>query len=315
MHGMHIDDLNFTQIRLIAELARLHSVSAAAQSMGLSQSAASHSLAELRKQLGDPLFARTEAGFQPTPYGERLGAAAREALEVLTAGLTSNRPFQARTATRQFNVYLSDVGQMVFLPPLLTFLKKEAPNASVRSVPIPMENPGLALSSGDVDLAVGFFTNLTTGFRQSLLFRERYVCAVDVNHPSFRAGMTLDAFVSTRHAIADATGMAHAVVDSVLAKHSIRRDAGLRVPGFHVLPTIIANSDLLAIIPGRLADTFAPHVPIKILPLPVPVPDFDVTMFWHERYDHDPANRWLRAAFTKLFQGKDPSVGRRSSRK
>src|SRR5215472_290086 len=88
MRGMHIDDLSFTQIRLIAELARLHSVSAAAQSMGLSQSAASHSLAELRKQLGDPLFARTEAGFQPTPYGERLGAAAREALEVLTAGLT-----------------------------------------------------------------------------------------------------------------------------------------------------------------------------------------------------------------------------------
>jgi DNA-binding transcriptional LysR family regulator len=311
MHGMHIDDLNFTQIRLIAELARLHSVSAAAQSMGLSQSAASHSLAELRKQLGDPLFARTEAGFQPTPYGERLGAAAREALEVLTAGLTSNRPFQAHTATRQFNVYLSDVGQMVFLPPLLTFLKKEAPNASVRSVPIPMENPGLALSSGDVDLAVGFFTNLTTGFRQSLLFRERYVCAVDVNHPSFRTGMTLDAFMGTRHAIADATGMAHAVVDSVLAKHGIRREAALRVPGFHVLPTIIANSDLLAIIPGRLADTFAPHVPIKILPLPVPVPDFDVTMFWHERYDHDPANRWLRTAFTKLFQGKDPSAGRR----
>src|SRR5262249_10550153 len=31
MHRMHIDDLDFTQIRLIAELARLHSVSAASQ--------------------------------------------------------------------------------------------------------------------------------------------------------------------------------------------------------------------------------------------------------------------------------------------
>lgn len=309
---MHIDDLDLTQIRLIAELARQHSVSAAAEKIGLSQSAASHSLAKLRKQLGDPLFTRTENGFQPTPYGERLGTAAREALDVLLAGIASNRPFDPRTAARRFNVYMSDVGQMVLLPPLLAFLKKEAPNATVRSVPIPLENPGLALSSADVDLAVGFFTNLTTGFRQSLLFRERYVCAVRVNHPSFRTGMTLEAFVGTRHAIADATGMAHAVVDRLLAKHRIHREATLRVPGFHVLPTIIANSDLLTIIPGRLADTFAPYVPIKILPLPVPVPDFDICMFWHERYHNDPAIRWLRGAFIKLFQGKGLRAGRRS---
>lgn len=309
---MHIPDLDLTQVRLIAELARLHSVSAAAQNIGLSQSAASHSLAKLRKQLGDPLFTRTENGFQPTPYGERLGTAAREALDVLQAGIASNRPFDPRTTTRQFNVYLSDVGQMVMLPSLLGQFKKEAPNAVVRSVPIPLENPGMAMSSGDVDLAVGFFTNLTTGFRQSLLFRERYVCAVRVNHPSFRTGMTLEAFVGTRHAIADATGMAHVVVDRLLAKHRIHREAALRVPGMHVLPTIIANSDLLAIIPGRLADTFAPHVPIKVLPLPVPVPDFDIRMFWHERYHQDATNRWLRSAFVKLFQGKDPKAGRRN---
>src|SRR5260370_15263151 len=184
MHGMHIEDLDLTQIRRLAALSSQRVVSAAAENIGLSQSAASHSLAKLRKQLGDPLFTRTENGFQPTPYGERLGTAAREALDVLLAGIASNRPFDPRTVARRFNVYMSDVGQMVLLPPLLAFLKKEAPNATVRSVPIPMENPGLALSSADVDLAVGFFTNLTTGFRQSLLFRERYVCAVRVNHPS-----------------------------------------------------------------------------------------------------------------------------------
>jgi DNA-binding transcriptional LysR family regulator len=69
---MHMDELDITQIRLIAQLVRLHSVSAASQSIGLSQSAASHALAKLRKQLGDPLFTRTTNGFQPTPYGERL---------------------------------------------------------------------------------------------------------------------------------------------------------------------------------------------------------------------------------------------------
>ena len=69
--------------------------------------------------------------------------------------------------------------------------------------------------------------------------------------------MTLEAFQNTQHAIADATGMAHAAVDRFLLSHRIQRDAILRVPGFHVLPTIIANSDLLAVIPARLAETFA----------------------------------------------------------
>jgi DNA-binding transcriptional LysR family regulator len=56
----------------------------------LSQSAASHALAKLRQQVGDPLFTRTSDGFRPTPYDERLGKAASEALDRLAEGLASN---------------------------------------------------------------------------------------------------------------------------------------------------------------------------------------------------------------------------------
>lgn len=121
--------------------------------------------------------------------------------------------------------------------------------------------------------------------------------------------MTLEGLKNTQHTIADATRMAHAIVDRALVMNRIRRDAALRVPGFHVLPTIVANSDLLAIVPARLAETFAAHLPIKALPMPIAMPDFDNRMFWHEHYDGDPANRWLRGVLTKLFQGKDPRVG------
>ena len=302
---MHIDrDLDITQIKLLAELSRLRSVSAAAQKIALSQSAASHALAKLRKQLGDPLFTRAARGVQPTPYGERLGTAAREALDVLGAGLASNRPFDPRRSTRRFTFFANDVGQMVFLPRLVAFFKQEAPEATVRIAPIPLDNPGLALSSAEVDLAAGFFDNLTAGFMQAFLFRESYVCVVRANHPKFRAGMTLDAFKNAEHAMADSTGMAHAVIDRFLARHDIRRNTVLRVPGFHVLPMIVANSDVLAIIPNRLAQAFVPYVAIKILPAPIPLPSFDIRVYWHERYHHDPALRWFRKAFVALFHRK-----------
>lgn len=238
---MHIHELDLTQIRLLAELSRSHSVSRAAQRIGISQSAASHALAKLR--------------------------------------------------TRLFRFFMNDIGQTVFLPPLLKFLNKNAPGVSARA----------ALSSGEVDFAAGYFDNLTTGFFQSLVFRERYACIVRSGHPKFRAGMTLEAFKTAEHAVADATGMAHAVIDRLLAKHRVRRNVVLRVPGLHVLPMIVANSDLVAVIPSRLAQAFAPRVPIKVLPPPVSMAPFDVCIHWHERYHHDPAICWMRRAFVDLF--------------
>jgi DNA-binding transcriptional LysR family regulator len=304
MHAMHIGDLNVTQIRLIAEMLRLRSVSAASNSIGLSQPAASHALAKLRTQFSDPLFTRTTRGFQPTPYGERLGIAAQEAVAALVAGIASGHRFDPRTTTRCFNLYASDVGQMVFLPKLLSYLKKAAPGATARVWPIPLEKPGLPLSSGEVDVAVGYFNNLTAGFRQSFLFRDQYVCIVRAKHPGFAKGMTVEAFQNAEHAIAHSTGMAHANIDQLLGKHQVRRNITLSVPGFHVLPMIIPNSDHVAVVPGMLAQAYASHVPIKVLSMPVPIPAFDLRIYWHERYHHDPPIRWLRKAFVGLFRAR-----------
>jgi DNA-binding transcriptional LysR family regulator len=245
---------------------------------------------------------RTTKGFQPTPYGERLGIAAQEAVATLVAGITSGRAFDPTTTTRCFNFYASDVGQMVFLPKLLSFLRKAAPGASVKVWPIPLEKPGLPLSSGDVDVAVGYFDNLTTGFRQSFLFRDRYVCVVRADHPRFAKGMTLDAFRSAEHAVAHSTGMAHANIDHLLAKYQVRRNATLSVPSFQVLPMVIRNSDHVAVVPGMLAEEYASRVPVKVLPMPVPIPPFPLRIYWHERYHHDAPIRWLRTVFVELFR-------------
>jgi DNA-binding transcriptional LysR family regulator len=303
MNMMHIDDLDLTQIRLLAELSRSRSVSRAAQRIGVSQSAASHALAKLRKKLGDSLFTRGQDGFQPTPFGARLANASCEALDALLAGFAANDAFDPLTSARTFNFFMNDVGQTVFLPPLLKFLKHNAPGISARVLPVPLDNPGAALGSGAVDFAAGFFDNLTTGFFQRLLFHERYVCIVRAGNPRFRAGMTVDAFKNAEHAVADATGMAHAVIDRFLARHRVARNVTLRIPGLHVLPMIVANSDLLAVVPSRLADAFAARVAIKVLPLPVAVPPFDICLHWHERFHNDPGIRWMRRAFVGLFSG------------
>jgi DNA-binding transcriptional LysR family regulator len=296
-----MDGFDLTQVKLLAELSGTRSVSQAARRVGVSQSAASHALARLREQLGDPLFTRARDGFQPTPFGARLGQAAREALDALAAGLNSKDHFDPTTTSRIFTFLTNDVGQAVLLPRLLKFLNKAAPAATVRILPIPMHDPGATLSSGEVDFAAGFFDNLNAGFRQTVVLHERYVCIVRSGHRLFRGGMNLKAFRETEHAIADSTGMAHAILDRFLARHSIRRKIVLRVPALLVLPMIVADSDLLAVVPGRLAEAFKSRLPIKVMPPPVPIPSYDIRIHWHERYDRDPAIQWMRRAFVGLF--------------
>jgi len=180
-------------------------------------------------------------------------------------------------------------------------LKAEAPHISLRIRSIPHQSPHALLETGDVDLAVGYLTTLTTGFYQKRLLRERYVCVARKDHPAFTSGMTLKAFQSVPHAITDSTGMAHELLDRKFAREGIKRPVKLYVPQFIVLPLLTAKSDLLVVMPGRLAEIFATLLPLKVMSLPVAIPPYEVKLYWHARFRQDPANRWLRAQFVELF--------------
>lgn len=302
---MSLNGIDMTQWRLLAALAETSNLSAAAGRLGITQSAASHALARLRNQLGDALFVRASGGLTPTPYGTRLCRAAQSALETLRDGLAAAQKFDPATANRRFNIYLNNIGQLAFLPQLATLLAREAPATTLKVHQIATGNPGEALASGEVDLAVGFFTNLTAGFHQSLLYRTKYVCVVRKAHPLFRHGMSLDAFLKVEHAVADPSGMAHAVVERALAKHAIHRRVQLNVPDFVVLPMLIAETNLLVIMPSGLANAFSRRLPLKVLPPPIALPRYDLKVYWHERFHRDPANMWLRQNFVRLFRSSD----------
>lgn len=299
---MPFADLNLVQLRLVDALSREGTLSEAANRVGLTQSAASHALARLRREVQDPLFVRTSAGMRPTPYGARLAISVSEALQRLQAGLDRQPEFTPKHSSREFNVYMSGVEQMIFLPKVLARLAKDAPGVKVRISPVPLKAPHLLLESGEVDLAVGPFTSIISGCRQQRLFREWYVCVVRQDHPAFMEGMTMEAFLDVPHALAHPSGHIHALLPRWLERQKLIRTVKLRVPYFLALPLVVARSDLLAIMASRVAATYADMVPLKIMPAPMKLPTYDIKIYWHERFHRDAANKWLRAIFVELFR-------------
>lgn len=300
---MNIQSLDLNLLLVFDAVWRLRSVSRAADALGLSQPTVSNSLRRLRDHFNDRLFVRTAQGMLPTPAADDLGRSVNEALARIDASLQRRRAFQPGHEPRAFTLVMTDIGEVVFLPPLLAHCKVAAPGASFRTLQLPTARMRESLESGGVDLAIGFVPDLSTGVYQQRLFTTEYVCMVRQDHPTIGARISRKQFLDATHAVAEAEGTGHYVVERELEKAGLRDRIGLRVPHFLALPMIIASSDMVATIPKPLGFAFRRASGIRMLPHPLKLPRLDIKQFWHERYHDDPANRWLRATLQQLFSG------------
>ena len=115
---MNVRDVDLNLLRVFDAVLHEGGVTPAAARLGLTQPAVSNALARLRKLFGDPLFVRTPAGMDATPFARELAEPVRQALALLESALAHGPGFDPATATRAFRFYMSDLGQIEFLPPL-----------------------------------------------------------------------------------------------------------------------------------------------------------------------------------------------------
>jgi DNA-binding transcriptional LysR family regulator len=295
-----VTNIDLKMLAVIGELHRTRSVSQAAQHLELSQSTISMSLARLRKHFNDPLFVRTSAGMEPTPYATELIYMLGKAENLLQSALGHHVVFDPQMSERVFRLQSTDIAQVTLLPKLIQRLKKAAPGMALSLDRISSETPKL-LESGETDLAVGFILPMGAGFCQQRLFKERFVCAVRQDHPRIGKTLTVKQFESESHLAVSTAGTGHGIVEKTLESKRIQRNVGLTVPSFLGIVSILTSSDYIVTLPEQLGRRFAAGGNLKVLPLPFELPPYYIMQHWHERYSQDPANRWLRAVLAELF--------------
>lgn len=272
-----------------------------ADHLGLTQPAVSHALKRLRTLLDDELFERTSQGLMPTPYATRLHEPVAQGLAGLQDALNLTHDFDPATSRRTFHIAMSDIGEIYFLPRLMSRLAELAPLVSLASVRSDLRDMKQDMEEGRIDLAVGLIPQLDAGFYQQRLFVQHYVCLMREDHPLATESFSMEDFVSAQHLVVEAKGTGHGQVEEWLAKGGVTRPARLQLPHFVAVPYIISGTDLVVTVTDKLAEATADRFGLCAIPHPLALPEVPINLFWHRRFHQDAGNRWLRRLIHEMF--------------
>jgi DNA-binding transcriptional LysR family regulator len=296
MQTTHVAEVDLNLLVALQRLFETGSVTAAARSMGLTQSAMSRVLGRLRATFGDPLFVRTAGGLAATPRAEALKPLLAEALARVDAVIAGPSRFDPRTSARQFTIATADYGLWV-LKPMVAVLRREAPNVSLRFVAQTgdWEAP---LASGEWDLCwAPRRKEASAAIIWNRLFTEEFAFVVRRGHPATRSRLTLDRFLQLDHVAIAPGGKPGNHVDETLARLGRQRRVAVTVLSFLVVPALVAASDVGAVLPRRIAASASELV---TLDLPFALTGFEISQAWHERMRHDEGHAWFRQRLRAL---------------
>lgn len=270
-------DLNL--LVLFEAVIEERNVARAARRLNLTPSAVSHGLGRLRRLLNDPLFLRTPKGVVPTARASELAAPIADVLARVRDVVAAAGPFDAATSRRRFRIGAPDGVSAVVLPALFETLRRAAPGVDVSVRPLLPAFSGPApgwqqaldeIEQRAIDIAIVPMHDIPLRFSARTLYEEEFVIAMRAGHPLARQP-TLDRYCAASHLLVSAAGDPEGFVDAALARLGRARRVVLTVPNFMMALEIVAKTDLIAALPGRLVAMQAARFGLATARSPVPL--------------------------------------------
>ncbi|WP_256354841.1 LysR family transcriptional regulator [Pseudomonas sp. sia0905] len=302
---MNRNDLRRLDLNLLIVFETLmheRSVTRAAEKLFLGQPAISAALSRLRNLFDDPLFVRTGRSMEPTARAQEIFALLSPALDSISTAVSRASEFDPATSNAVFRIGLSDDVEFALLPALLRRLRSEAPNVVLvvrRANYLLMPN---LLASGEISVGVSYTEELPANAKRKSLRRSKPKL---LRADSIPGKLSLDEYCARPHAMVSFAGDLNGFIDDQLARFDRTRKVVLAVPQFNGLGTLLAGTDLIAVVPDYTAAALTAAGGLRAEDLPFESDSFEMSMAWRGAQDNDPAERWLRSRIQMFFGDPD----------
>lgn len=295
MSDINLRQLDLNLLNLFEAIHETGSVTAAADRVALSQSAASHALARMRDQIGDDLFVRTGRALAPTPIGARLYPEVKTALNRLRNAIGDARGFDPTRSARAFTLAIPHIMGHLYTLRLRTRAHAAAPGVTLRfdTHTLPSDVPG-DLAEGIIDLAVDWMPITRPAFVNRVLFRDHPVAIASIDHPRVRPGVSLDVLLAEETVRVKVRRPTDEMPQAMATILGYPWQVALIVSESLEIPPIVAATHLIG---GSFRSasevTSAAHGLVQVA-LPEEVGTLPVHAIWHESRRSDVGHAWLR---------------------
>ncbi|MDH3263908.1 MAG: LysR family transcriptional regulator [Paracoccaceae bacterium] len=305
---MNLSGFDLNLLKVLDALLREGSTTRAAERVGLTQPAVSAALRRLRLSLGDDLFLRRGQGLVPTDFARSLELPLREALDGLGALLGGPAAFDPARSTDVFKLSGIDFFAEMLMPGLARELAARAPGMRVQLVDLVPDAYVEMLEKHQVDIGLLPAVDFPGWIDSRPLFHSAFVTVARQGHPRLaRAGLTpgdtipIDLFCDLGHVLCSPDGRLTAMGDAALATLGRERRVAMTLPFFSGVTRVVAETDLVALVPRQLALRVAPRLGLVLYRQPMPVRAPLIAMIWHRRARANPAHAWLRDLVARLL--------------
>lgn len=149
------------------------------------------------------------------------------------------------------------------------------------------------LADGVIDLGFLAREEAPAELRHRPLFHENYLLVGRHDHPLLQTPPSLEQFCQLEFVMVSQDGGGfRTLIDTLLEAQGLARRVVMSLPHFLFIPTLLARSDMVAMLPSRMLGELLGD--LRTCPAPLALPGYDMVMVWHERSHLDPAHSWLR---------------------
>lgn len=305
---MRFNKLDLNLLVALDAMLTERSISRAAEKMFMSQSALSNALSRLREHFNDELLVQVGRRMELTPRAEALQLAVRDVLLRVDSTILAQPAFDATAADREFRMFVSDFTLATLMPIALQLAAVRAPHVRFQMLP-QVDQPQRALDQGEVDLLVIPESYAVPDHPTDLLFEEAFQCVVwSGSELGRKTQLTFEDYVAAGHVVMQPVGSQPAFEGWFMQRYGVERRIEITCFSFTALPHLIVGTERIATLHSRLAGQAAASLPLRIFPLPVPMPKMKQMVQWHKYRTLDPGLVWLRALLVEAAGALPPAA-------
>ena len=269
-----LNRMRMRQVALMLAIEEHRTLRAAAQHLGMTQPAASKMLHELEDALGEALFDRAGRGLQPNPAGLAVMNTFRGLRNSMTALGHELAELRLGSSGKLF-VGSIMVATTTCLSDALIALKKRYPLLSIEVSVDTSDRLIELLRSGSLDVVLGRLPDAASAANQDCVFEpigeEAIAVVASCAHPLLRqAGKARVNFASLAAfpwILQPRGSPSREVVEQEFSSHHAHLPLGLiETTSILIAASLIARSEMLAVIPRSIACHYEEHSLLRILP-------------------------------------------------